>query len=260
MAVGAPGATVPTRTVAADRDLGLRPPVPVPRPMMVHRWQRVGFVHRPYEPHLVQRLLPPGLEVDRFDGAAWIGIIPFRLEVRLPPWWPAIPWATTTLETNLRTYVRGPDGRRGIYFFYLDASRLIPVLAARAWYGIPYRWSRLRFERRGRVIRYQSLRREPVGAHLDLRLAVGERVAHGELSDLERFLVCRWRLYSPWRGTVAVTEVDHDPWPLHRADVAGLDEGITAAVGLPPERSGPVAHYAPEVEVKFRRRRTVGTQ
>lgn len=241
---------------ASDPDLGVGAPLPVDRPVMIHRWRRVGFLHRPFEPALVQRLLPPGLHVDTFDGVAWVGIVPFRLEVRLPSWAPAIPWLSATLETNLRTYVRGPDGRRGIFFLYLDAGAPVPVVVARAWYGIPYRWAKLRFERRGTLIRYESLRREPVGAHLDLRIAVSERVRAEELTELERFLICRWRLYSAGTRGHAVTEVEHDPWPVHRAEVAGIDEGVTVAVGLPP--GGPaLAHYSPGVEARFGRRRAL---
>ncbi len=242
---------------AADPDLGVCAPAPVDRAVMVHRWRRVGFVHRPFEPSLVQRLLPPGLEVDTFEDAAWVGILPFRLEVRLPSWAPAIPWVSTTLETNLRTYVRGPDGRRGIFFLYLDAGAPLPVVVARAWYGIPYRWAKLRFERRGTLIRYESLRREPLGAHLDLRLAVAERVPAEDLTELERFLICRWRLYTAGPRGVAVTEVDHDPWPVHRAHVAGIDEGLTEAVGLPSDGASPLAHYSPGVEAAFARRRVL---
>lgn len=245
--------------VLADPDLSPLPPAAVRHPVMVQRWSRVGFVHRRCEPELVQRLLPTGLEVDTFDGSAWLGILPFHLEVRLPAWAPSVPWASTTLETNLRTYVRGPDGRRGIFFLYLDASRLLAVLTARTWYGIPYRWARLRFERRGRVIRYQSLRREPVGACLDLRLGVGAPVRPTDLTDLERFLICRWRLYSARQGTVLVTEVEHEPWPVRRAQVLGLDEGLTEAVGVPPASIEPLAHFSTGITARFDRRRSART-
>ena len=254
----APAAESPL-PVLADPDLSPFPPGVVPRAVMIQRWSRVGFVHHPYEPGLIQRLLPPGLEVDTFDGAGWLGMLPFHLEVRLPAWAPALPWASSTLETNLRTYVRGPDGRRGIFFLYLDASRLLAVLTARTWYGIPYRWAHLRFERRGRVIRYQSLRREPLGAQLDLCLCVGERVTPSELTQLERFLICRWRLYSETGDGIAVTEVEHEPWPVRRAEILGIDERLTEAVGLSPGSTPSLAHYAQGVTARFARRRAART-
>ncbi|HEX8100349.1 MAG TPA: DUF2071 domain-containing protein [Actinomycetota bacterium] len=248
-------------TTIADPDLAPHPPRLIQRPVMIHRWDRLALVHHPYDPEVIQRLLPSDLQVDTFDGAGWVGIVPFRLSVRLPAWSPAVPWLSTTLETNVRTYVRGPDGRRGIFFFSLDVSRLLAALVAGTWYRIPYRWARLRFERRGSVIRYQSLRREPVPAHLDLQLSVGPFVAPMDLTELERFLVCRWRLYSPRPGGIAVTEVDHEPWPLWRANVVTLEEKMVRSLGLPPieaDSSGLIAHYSSGVEARFNRRRAVG--
>ena len=66
---------------------------------------------------------------------------------------------STFPETNLRTYVRGPDGRDGIWFFSLEADSLPLVLGARTLYGVPYRWADMSVERTGDVIRYRSRRR-----------------------------------------------------------------------------------------------------
>ena len=45
-------------------------PLTVDRPVMLHRWERLTFLHWAYEPALVQRLLPPGLSVETFNGFA----------------------------------------------------------------------------------------------------------------------------------------------------------------------------------------------
>src|SRR5947208_12400272 len=91
------------------------PPEPVVRATMVQRWALLTFLHWPLPPDRVACLLPAGLELDVFEGSAWVGLIPFRLTVRAPRM-PAVPWASTTPEINLRTYVRGADGRVGIWF------------------------------------------------------------------------------------------------------------------------------------------------
>ena len=54
---------------------------------------------------------------------------------------PAPPWCSRFPETNVRTYVVGPDGRDGLWSFSLDAARLEPVLVARSTYALPYMWS-----------------------------------------------------------------------------------------------------------------------
>ena len=73
-------------------------------PVMRQVWRHVGFLHWPVEIPAIVRRLPPGLEVDTFEGVAYVGIVPFtipttRVAVVGPRMTPAFH------EINLRTYV-----------------------------------------------------------------------------------------------------------------------------------------------------------
>ena len=48
---------------------------------MRQRWDRLTFLHWRFQPADVARLLPDGLEVELFDGAAWVGLVPFYMRV-----------------------------------------------------------------------------------------------------------------------------------------------------------------------------------
>ena len=89
-------------------------PVPVRRPCMIHEWNELTFLHWRYDAEAVQRLLPPGLEVETFDGSAWVGLVPFQMLVR-PPGLPPLPWVSHFPETNVRTYARAADGSVGVF-------------------------------------------------------------------------------------------------------------------------------------------------
>src|SRR5439155_6672013 len=160
-----------------DPDIGALPPEPVTRTMMLQPWECLTFLHWPLDPSEVARRLPPGLTVDAFDRSAWVGLVPFRLTVR-GPGAPRLPWASTFLETNVRTYVLGPDGRRGIWFFSLDAARLGAVVLARRAYRLPYVWSRMTLRDDGDAIRYTGRRRGPSfpPAAYRIRVSAGRRV------------------------------------------------------------------------------------
>src|SRR5215218_10217883 len=160
------------------------PPRPVRWPVMYQTWSWLTFLHWSYAPQVVGRLLPHGLEVHAFDGLAWVGVTPFLMEDLRTPVAPAPPWFTSFPETNVRTYVRGPDGREGLWFFSLDAARLEPVLVARSTYALPYKWSAMTVERRGAVVRYRSRRRwpGPVPAASSVTVEVTEAVPPGELT------------------------------------------------------------------------------
>jgi uncharacterized protein len=240
-----------------------RPPVRVRRAVMLHRWWDLSFVHLPFHPDAVRALLPEALDVDVHDDLAWVGLIPFRLSIRAPGT-PVVPWVTTFQETNVRTYVRGPDGRPGIWFFSLDASRLGAVLVSRLWYRLPYVWSRMRLSRSGRLIRYESRRRWPElrGVRNRLVLRIDEPCPPESLSDLERFLIARWWLYSTAGrdGRLAITAVEHEPWPIERATVLHVDDELFAAAGLGPPAGPAIAHHSRGVRVRFDRRRAAGSR
>src|SRR3954463_2979445 len=95
------------------------PPHSVLRPLMFQRWQCLTFLHWRYPAEAIKTLLPSGLELEKFDGTAWIAVTPSLVASLRPPALPALPWLSSFPETNVRTYVRGPDGERGVWFFAL---------------------------------------------------------------------------------------------------------------------------------------------
>lgn len=225
---------------------------PVAHPVMVHWWDQLTFLHWRYEAEQVQRLLPEGLEVETRDGSAWVGLVPFFLRVGLPGIRP-VPWLSEFAETNVRTYVRGPDGTRGIWFFSLDAARLGAVITARATYRIPYFWSKMQLSQVGSTLTYRCRRRwpGPRGASSEVAVEVGEAFAEDELGDLDHFLTARWALFSTPATGLHHARAFHDPWPLHRVRVAHVRDELIQAAGFPAPQGPPLAHYSPSVEVRI---------
>jgi len=225
-------------------------PFTIDRPVMLQRWERLTFLHWPFDPAVVQRLLPDGLRVDAFDGAAWVGLVPFFMRVATPAG-RRLPWLSDLCETNVRTYVRDRDGRTGIWFLSLDAARLGAVAVARATYRLPYFWSSMRLETRGDQIAYGCRRRwpGPRGAASLARIRIGEPYNTGDLTDLDHFLTARWFLFSARGSRYRFARACHPPWPLRRAQVLHLDDQLVPAAGLPRPAGEPLAHYSPAVDV-----------
>jgi uncharacterized protein YqjF (DUF2071 family) len=227
---------------------------PVERPVLLSRWETLTFLHWRYDPEVVQRLLPPGLTVDTFDGSAWVALVPFVLHWGLPHL-SELPWAGHFAETNVRTYVRGADGSAGTYFFSLDASRLGALVVARSSYRLPYFWARMHVDRVGSTISYTSRRRWPGPRNVRCRvdIEIGRRYEPDELGPLDHFLTARWALFSPRPSGLRQARVFHDPWPLHHARVTRLDDELVVAAGLPSPEGPPLVHYSPAVEVRIGR-------
>jgi uncharacterized protein len=224
------------------------PPHELARPAMLQAWRDLTFLHWSYSPGVVRELVPRELELDLWDGAAWVGLVPFAIEGLTHPSIPAIPWLSNFLETNVRTYVVDRQGRRGVWFFSLDAARLAAVIGARSAYALPYYWANLRLDREGAEVRYQGQRVSPRSAAYDARIGIGEPIA--DASEFELFLTARFRLYARRWGKLLLANVDHPPWPLRKARVLTLEQNLVRASGLPSPAGEALAHFAESVEVR----------
>jgi uncharacterized protein len=235
---------------------GPAPTVEVRHPVMEHVWGTLTFVHWRYPAEQVQALLPEGLTVQPYDGSAWVGLVPFRIEVR-PPHLPAVGWASRFPETNVRTYVTDSTGRSGIWFFSLDAARLGAVVVARTTYGLPYFWDAMQVDGQiraaGDEVTYTSFRRwpGPRAAHCRVRVRVGEAYAPEELGELDHFLTARWTLFSAHSYGLAYADAHHAPWPLRRAELVDLDESVVSASGLSAPAGTPLLHCSSGVQVRI---------
>jgi uncharacterized protein len=234
----------------------------VKRPVMLQGWYDLAALHWAYEPHLVQRLLPPGFTVDTFDGSAWVGLIAFHMRRIRIPGLPAFGYLSTFPETNLRTYITDPTGRRGVWFFSLDVNRLIPAVVARVSYRLPYCWGHMSIDHDRRsgdhLHSYKSVRRWPRGiADSTVAVRIGRELAESEVTELDHFLSARWALGTRFGRHLMWAKVDHPRWPLHEAEATQWSESLSLAAGLPAPVGEPLTRWSPGVEVSIERPRRV---
>ncbi len=221
---------------------------------MLQGWYNLTSLHWAYPVDEVQRILPDGYTVDTFDDQAWVGLIPFHMRrIRLPGL-PAFGPLSTFPETNIRTYIIAPDGRRAVWFCSLDITRMIPTIVARVAYQLPYCWARMSIDDDGSIVTYRSERRWPrstAGASSEVSIRRGEPIAPEDVSDLEHFLSARWALGTTLGKRLMWADVDHPRWPLQRAEVLAWDESLMAAAGLSAPEGQPIALHSPGVEVRI---------
>ena len=235
------------RPAEADTAFPNEAPEALPSIAMRQTWKNLTFLHWPYAPHLIRPFIPAALDLDTFDGEAWVGLVPF--EIHGTPGIPHFP------ETNLRTYVIGPDGSRAVWFFSLDAARLLAVLGARVGYHLPYFWANMSVQVTDRAVHYLSQRHwiHPGDAMTDITIEPGERYQPNELTDRDHFLTARYRLYTTSRGRLRHAQIEHAPWPLARAKLAEIRQTLFQRAGLPSPQGAPLVHYAAEISVKIGR-------
>ncbi|WP_406100103.1 YqjF family protein [Streptomyces sp. NBC_01013] len=224
------------------------------RPLLTQEWLDLCFIHWAVDPGAVAGLMPGGTVPDTVDGVTYVGLVAFRMHRVGWLGLPGLPYLGSFPETNVRLYSVDAQGRRGVVFRSMDASRLIPVVMGRTGFQLPYAWSRMSVETSGDLVTYTSSRRVPGprGAHSRITVRTGARIRTP--TELEHFLTARWGLHNPFLGGTAYLPNDHPRWPLHRAELLVCDENLVETAGLPAPSAAPVSVlYSPGVRVRLGR-------
>lgn len=226
------------------------------RSVLSQRWSDVVFLHWRIAPELVAPHLPPGCVPDVHDGTSWIGLIAFRMSRSAFLGGPPVPWLGDFPEVNVRLYAVDGLGRRSVVFASLDAAHLVPVLAAQALFGLPYRWASMRHGRRGDLVAYRTRRHgaSAAASHLIVR-PDPTADADASLRDdpLATFLTGRWAFHERHLGRTILCRNEHEPWPLQHARLEHLDDALLATAGFPgiAERPPESVLFAPTVATRF---------
>ncbi|UPV76679.1 DUF2071 domain-containing protein (plasmid) [Halorussus limi] len=213
-------------------------------------WRHLAFMNWPFDPATVAAHLPPSLEVDTYDGRAWLSIVPY-LNVAVRP--RGVPGTAgfSLPELNLRTYVTS-DGEPGVYFFSLDAQGILGVVGARLFHHLPYYYARIEFQESSDGISFESKRLHPGERPVQFTATygpVGEAFTAAPDSRAE-FLTERYRYYTEdLDGRLRYADVSHDPWSLHEAEVTIRENTLFHANGFAPPAGDPVCYYSPGTDI-----------
>jgi len=226
-------------------------PMPDAPWVMTQTWHDLLFAHWIVDRRTLRALVPAVFELDLFDGAGWVGIVPFHMTNVAPRGMPSLPWISEFPELNVRTYVRVND-RPGIYFFSLDAGRRLAVQAARTLLNLPYYSAAMTVAAQDGRIAYESHRthaRSP-----EARLSVTYRSAGAPFQavrgTLDYFLTERYCLYNlDHRGVPYRLDIHHPPWPLQRADAEFARNTMAVAASLSPAAMQPLLHFAKRQDI-----------
>ncbi len=219
-------------------------------PLTHQSWGKLLFIHWRIDAQLLRPLIPAKLSIDTFDGAAWIGEIPFTMWGIRASLLPLIPGTSAFHELNVRTYVHF-DGVPGVWFFSLDAANRLAVWGARKFYHLPYFNARMSLEQTGETINYNSTRIDSRGAPAELHATwtIGAPLPQSQPESLEFFLTERYCLYSSHRNRLYRSRIFHEPWPLRSATLGSHQSTMIESLGLGQPADEPLLHYAESLAV-----------
>ena len=229
------GMVTPIEAIPLDARLAERqsPAQPI---VMYQRWEELLFLHWAVEPSEVAKRLPPGLQVDTYDGKAWIGVVPFTMRGVRPRFLAAVPGLSDFPELNLRTYVVDAQGRPGVWFFSLDTPKRLPNWIARTFFHLNYRLARMRVDASDSGCNYRAELRTEKGWD-ESQHYTWQREGQpfsAEPGGLDFFLVERYRLfaYDAERKRLLTGKVHHEPYPIQTAGLERFSERLFKTNGL----------------------------
>lgn len=231
-------------------------PLPSGRWVMTQRWNDLLFAHWPLPASSLAHLIPEGLQIDTYQGSAWLGVVPFWMDRIKFRGLPTLPFIRSFPELNLRTYVRDQHtGAPGVYFLCLEAANPLAVGFARTMYNLPYHWAEMRLDQRSeREFAFYSRRRlskRPVLFKARYRgLGPTRKLAESRSGSLEYFLTERYTLFTRDRaGHPMRANIHHIPWPLEEAEAEIEQNDLPATFGIKLPDEEPVLHYSRRLAV-----------
>jgi len=194
-----------------------------PRAFLTARWANLILANYSVPAEILQPYLPPGVELDRWQGNTYASLVGFQfLDTRVL----GIPWPTfrNFPEWNLRIYVKRGD-QRGVCFVREFVPQRFVAWVARAIYNEPYRAARM-----GMAIDESS---ENLRATYTLRYggrthtmrATGSKPTTIPDPDSAEYFFKEhsWGFGQTRRGKLIRYEVNHPEWAIYPATNCEID-------------------------------------
>lgn len=178
-------------------------------------WHNSVFLHWNVPAGIISELLPPGLQLDTFEGTAWVSLVEFEVKKMRPHYFPPFPYISNFKELNVRTYVTY-NGIRGIYLLSIETDKMIEVLFTRTFIGLPYRKSDIKKNSH----KISSANKE-CGYYLDLSFSPID--ISTEKSNLDYWLTERHCLYNYQDDKLYRHDIHHKEWKLEEIDISVSD-------------------------------------
>lgn len=200
-------------------------------------WQNVLFLHWKVSVKELQTFVPDGLEIDVFEGSAWVSLVCFGMRQVRPRNFPSVGRLSNFDEINLRTYVK-KNGKGAVYFLSIHVDEFIASCVARWISGTPYRYKPMEVtERSFSVFNRQKLKE----FHVEYETENGLQPTEKDL-----WLTERYALFQDIRNELKSFDIHHKPWPLQQVSIQDINLTSEVSLGLfsgPPQ----LAHYSPGV-------------
>jgi uncharacterized protein len=215
--------------------------------LMEQTWSNVIFIHQEVDASSLNKLIPSPLELDLYNGKAYISFVGFLMKDIKPLSLTAIPYYDSMKEFNLRTYVKYKN-QSAVYFFSLDATKSLLIEIARKFFKLNYLKASIIYDLKEKIECIRSDKRD----HLVKFSADFEIKNNIERDDLSDWLTERYSYLESEKQIVFQGKLEHPPWSLKKAKLLSINENYLEKYAISPVNNEYLCHYADELKVEIK--------
>ncbi|MCT1904264.1 YqjF family protein [Oceanobacillus sojae] len=208
--------------------------------VLLQKWEHILFLHYPISPETIKMYLPKEVELDTYNGQAWISIVSFKVSKNRLRYLPRVPYIHPMLQINVRTYIKR-KGEMGVFFFTMDTNKLSAALGGRI-VNAPFLHADMVMRKYANTYRIYSTRKGKLSAAFQTSYSPVGHAFYPEKQSLDYWLLERYIFWSYKNGRLYRGDIQHDRWEIRNAEVNIEKQSLV----LPENTIGepPLVHYA----------------
>lgn len=177
-------------------------------------WNKTIFLHWKADYSILRELVPKELEIDLYDGQAWVSVVAFTMEKTRPRNIPAFSPISNFHELNIRTYIKH-KGKTGVYFLSIEGGKSISCSIARILSKMPYRYSEIK-----RTENTYTSTNSEFNDTFQIEYSIGNSIT--DKSELDKWLTERYALIQDAENNFYEFELHHAEWELNSIEIVNL--------------------------------------
>jgi len=206
-------------------------------------YERILWAHWPVPTDVIRHLVPSELEIDTYDGWAWITLAALHMVKMKMHYVPRL-GDDNCAEVETRTYVKAGD-KSGVYFFSVDTPGRLRAWIGRNLLHLPWHAADASLAKDGDTTTFASSRMGGDASFEATYAPDGPRmdVPH---DSLDYFLAFRNVMFGMKEGRLLASEVRHRDWHVHEGRMEVRTNTIWSSLEIEvPAVEPELVRYAP---------------
>ena len=174
-------------------------------------WNDSIFLHFEVPFHLLNDMIPSGLELDSYNNKVYISLVAFSMNKIRPRNLMSLKFISDFHEINIRTYVINKK-KQGVYFINIEAEKKLSVFIARKLSKLPYEKSFIKRNNNN----YKSINSKKK-LELDIDFKIQDKMI--VKTNFDKWLLERYCLFYEEDSSIFRYDIYHQEWEIQELDL-----------------------------------------